>query len=306
MAEKLITKIRTEDGDLQIDYNALANKPSAADIGAAPVEHTHDAGDIGAAPVEHTHTASDIGAAPVEHTHTVSDIGSGCLPLNKGGTGTTIDMNTAPPRSIIVKATEGYDQLYYTPTKNGAFYATQENGKADFGTLPIAQGGTGATNAAGAMANLGAVNKAGDTMTGKLTVPSSVIVTSATYPFVEFKKSADENMIGAHFYDVENRRHVLRDYAADMDGASTRYSESYYFPTADTGLTSNKSYSVLTTKNAVSIAQGGTGATNGATGLKNLFAAGATVLTEGTAYQYGTTLPPHGNKGRIFFKKVSG
>ena len=28
MPEKLITKIRTSEGDLQIDYNALANKPN--------------------------------------------------------------------------------------------------------------------------------------------------------------------------------------------------------------------------------------------------------------------------------------
>lgn len=52
---------------------------------------------------------------------------------------------------------------------------------------------------------------------------------------------------------------------------------------------------------AVPIAKGGTGATNGATGLKNLFAAGNTVLS---SYQYGTSLPSAGTKGRIFFKKV--
>lgn len=52
------------------------------------------------------------------------------------------------------------------------------------------------------------------------------------------------------------------------------------------------------------IARGGIGSNNGATGLKNLFAAGATVLTEGTSYQYGTDLPTAGTKGRIFFKKV--
>ena len=51
----------------------------------------------------------------------------------------------------------------------------------------------------------------------------------------------------------------------------------------------------------VTVAKGGTGSTNGATGLKNLLAAGNTVLS---TYQYGTTLPTAGTKGRIFFKKV--
>ena len=44
-----ITKIRTEAGDMQIDYNALANKPATPtpqSIGAAPANHTHDKSDI--------------------------------------------------------------------------------------------------------------------------------------------------------------------------------------------------------------------------------------------------------------------
>lgn len=48
--------------------------------------------------------------------------------------------------------------------------------------------------------------------------------------------------------------------------------------------------------------RGGTGATSGAEGLKNLFAAGATVLS---ANQFGATLPNPGTPGRIFFKKVT-
>lgn len=54
--------------------------------------------------------------------------------------------------------------------------------------------------------------------------------------------------------------------------------------------------------NIVPIANGGTNASNGATGLKNLFASGATVLS---SYQYGDTLPAAGTAGRIFFKKLS-
>jgi hypothetical protein len=51
----------------------------------------------------------------------------------------------------------------------------------------------------------------------------------------------------------------------------------------------------------VSIANGGTGASDGATGLKNLLASGGMVLS---SYQYGTELPTAGTPGRIFFKVV--
>ena len=54
--------------------------------------------------------------------------------------------------------------------------------------------------------------------------------------------------------------------------------------------------------NIIPIANGGTNASNGATGLENLLASGATVLS---SYQYGDTLPAAGTVGRIFFKKLS-
>ena len=54
---------------------------------------------------------------------------------------------------------------------------------------------------------------------------------------------------------------------------------------------------------ALAITKGGTGATNGATGLANLFAAGNTVLS---SYQYGDTLPSSASEGTMFFKKATG
>lgn len=52
----------------------------------------------------------------------------------------------------------------------------------------------------------------------------------------------------------------------------------------------------------VQIDSGGTGATDGATGLMNLLAAGPMVLS---SHQYGDTLPSPGTPGRIFFKRVT-
>jgi hypothetical protein len=53
----------------------------------------------------------------------------------------------------------------------------------------------------------------------------------------------------------------------------------------------------------ISMSKGGTGATSGWEGLKNLLGNGPMVLKEGTEYQYGDTLPSPGTKGRIFFLK---
>lgn len=50
----------------------------------------------------------------------------------------------------------------------------------------------------------------------------------------------------------------------------------------------------------ISIAHGGTGASNGATALQNLFSAGATILSSN---QYGDNLPKAGTAGRLFLKK---
>ena len=52
---------------------------------------------------------------------------------------------------------------------------------------------------------------------------------------------------------------------------------------------------------SVPITKGGTGATDGSTGLANLLASGNMVLS---AYQYGDALPAAGTPGRLFFKKL--
>lgn len=56
------------------------------------------------------------------------------------------------------------------------------------------------------------------------------------------------------------------------------------------------------TNNIIPVANGGTNASDGATGLKNLFASGVTVLS---SFQYGDELPEAGTAGRIFFKRLT-
>lgn len=128
---------------------------------------------------------------PSTHSHSVNDI-TGKLPLSKGGTGSDTGLANAPKYAIIRKDGSG-DYLYYTATANGAFYATAANGAPKFGTLPIAQGGTGATSASGARNGLGVSEKSGCITIGSYKIQwGSVNVTlsgttekSATVTFTE-------------------------------------------------------------------------------------------------------------------------
>lgn len=68
----------------------------------------------------------------------------GPVPLESGGTNSETDLSNAPNYAIIRKLKSGnYNQLFYTATKKGAFYATEENGEAVFGALPLECGGLG-------------------------------------------------------------------------------------------------------------------------------------------------------------------
>lgn len=105
-------------------------------------------------------TPANIGAVPTSRTVngkalssnvtlTASDITSGTFGVARGGTGrSTLTANAV----LTGNTTSAVNQI---ATASGALYATASNDAAKFGTLPIAQGGTGATTAAAACSNLG-------------------------------------------------------------------------------------------------------------------------------------------------------
>lgn len=78
---------------------------------------------------------------------------SGTLPVARGGTGLTTSTNVNAV--IIGNSSAATNAFQAVATASGAFYAATANGKPTFGKLPIAQGGTNATTAADAKANLG-------------------------------------------------------------------------------------------------------------------------------------------------------
>lgn len=96
---------------------------------------------------------------------------SATLGVSKGGTGKTSVTKNA---ILAGNASSTTGALAAIATASGALFATAANGTASFGTLPVAQGGTGATTAAGALTNIGAAaashtHAAGD-ITGTLGV----------------------------------------------------------------------------------------------------------------------------------------
>lgn len=114
----------------------------------------------------------------------------------------------------------------------------------DSGTLPIARGGTNATTAAAARTNLNVVNKSGDTMTGALELSGASLKLTPS--------------------DTTNYSYAL----ATPNNTALRFSqyngsiyEAYVFPQHSSD--SSKVFSILTSKNPVTIAQGGTGNTTG-------------------------------------------
>lgn len=113
--------------------------------------------------------------------------------------------------------------------------------------LGILYGGTGATTADGACENLGAVKKSGGTMTGTLALKGS----STSIEFKDASGVTKDSYSSNRDYNIAfiTEKHLEDD---NLDW--------FYLPTpAATG--SHNTYYILTTKSAVTVAQGGTGAT---------------------------------------------
>lgn len=71
------------------------------------------------------------------------------LEVARGGTG----LSSLTTNAVLCG--NGTNALKLIATSTGALYATAVNGAPQFGTLPVAQGGTGATSAASARTNIG-------------------------------------------------------------------------------------------------------------------------------------------------------
>lgn len=161
---------------------------------------------------------------------------------------------------------EGIDIIYWLPIPPAGQTA---NKSYDILTtqaaVAIAQGGTGASTPAAALANLGAVDKAGDTMTGVLTNNSGFRVNRASgYGGLSVQNNG--NSAFSFFGDTVTHRPQVEVY----DLANSGHGDRYMFPVAENSLAADAYYALLTTKSAVTVAQGGTGATTKADARANL------------------------------------
>lgn len=101
------------------------NKPTPADIGAAPVVHGHQVADVsglqgaldGKSPIGHTHAPGDVGAAPIDHVHTAAQGNSDIVAGGYGQVGTyvlawnsdgqSVFIGNTKPGSSLIPATAG-------------------------------------------------------------------------------------------------------------------------------------------------------------------------------------------------------
>lgn len=227
------------------------------------------------------------GAATYDHTHSgyVSKSGdtvNGVLVANnfvskygvefQNSSGTNVggifqDMEGANQFYMDEYTTSGVRECYLLPTPDAtstSFYdiLTSKNAVA------VAQGGTGATTAAGARSNLGLgsmatanttdyVAKAGDTMTGSLTSPYFVTNVSEGSPVFDFKIA---NSLATRLMVASNTNKLaFHEYTA---GQTTVY-EQYSLPTPDA--TENSFYNIYTEKNPPTAAAVGAVALSGDT-----------------------------------------
>lgn len=174
----LIKKIRTDAGDLQIDYTALANLPSYAASSTAGGPAT-SANKLNTNAGTATQPVYFEGGVPKATTYTLAK----SVPANAVFTDTTYTLS-----SFGITATAAELNYVDGVTSN---VQTQLNGKAasshnhdagniTSGTLPIARGGTGATTVDGVLTNLGNIGKLYVSKPSAVSVPVNTLKTVAS------------------------------------------------------------------------------------------------------------------------------
>ena len=150
--DNYVKRIRTVDGDLQIDYKSLANLPDL--------------------------TPNGLGMAPVKHTHNADDI-SGVIPIEKGGTGN----KTGNAASATKLETARNFSVNLASGDSISFDGTEDKQLGVSGILPIANGGTEKGTRAEAIENLISAGYTSDANTALSVGTYSTNVETTNIPF---------------------------------------------------------------------------------------------------------------------------
>lgn len=149
------------------------------------------------------------------------------------------------PRELKVSLASAYDSQNPVTFDGSANVDIPVNG-----VLPVANGGTGAATPAAALANLGALSLNGGALSGPLTSTNY----KSEYGYEFYKNNT---AFGGMYYDDYNGINQI--YIDEFTTNAKR--ECYLFPAPTNTSNTAQYYDILTTKNTISIAQGGTGAT---------------------------------------------
>lgn len=174
MAEH-ITRIRTESGDMQIDYNALANLPELT-----PVDHKHTTHDITNFPT--SLPANGGNADTLDGKHASDFAGASEFEaLNSKLDGLSFDLESVTATAEEINYVNGVTSDIQTQLDGKA--PTTHNHSADEivnGVLSVERGGTGASDGATALENLGAAASEHEHSTDDMTSGTLPIIRGGT------------------------------------------------------------------------------------------------------------------------------
>ena len=222
--------------------------------GKAAADHNHD---------ERYYTESEmntlLAAKQDTLTFDTAPTANSTNPVTSGGVKTALDGKAAASHnhdSAYAAADHTHDERYYTETEMNTKLAAKQDALT-FDTAPTANSTNPVTSGGVKTALDGKVSKSGDTMSGNL------IIENVGNNVLRFIPVDTSKMSMAQFTIRNNERLMFWHRTSGNDG-----NELYLLPAIDASASGNNYYDILTSKNPVTVAQGGTGGTN--SGVKTL------------------------------------